>query len=109
MGLSLARCSVNIDALQRTIVVADVRFTAFTQLRFDVTNKLRCYCEIYITHHVQVSSQQDADDLIYWRTLDVFQMQRSQQHIDPPKAVFDKQFWGWASARGPESSETIGM
>lgn len=23
--------------------------------------------------------------MIYWRTLDVFQMQKSQRHIDPPK------------------------
>lgn len=88
-------------------MVTDVRFTAFTQLRFDVTNKLSCYCEIATP--TMSKSPVNRMLMIYWRTLDVFQMQRSQRHIDPPKSVFDKQFWCWASARGPERSETIGM
>lgn len=34
--------------------------------------------------------------MIHWGTVDVFHMQRSQLHIDPPKAVLEEPFWDWA-------------
>lgn len=48
MGLlSLALYSVNIDTLQQTIVVTHIRFTVFTQLRFDIAKKIEHFIVKY--------------------------------------------------------------